>query len=335
MPIFASPASGLTGERFAVYHEVMKRFKKHLGEVLSIPLRWGLLAGIAVGLYFALGYFSGFNVSRPNIKGIAAVLGLRVLDGISLPKGLGSKGLGGLKLPDPAPRVVVRIALLADSHEDNRNLKIALDLAKARQADFAIHLGDFSKVGAEAELQLAKAVLDESELKYYALPGDHDLWASQGTLNFAEVFGEPYQAFEFKGIKFILLDNSDTARGLDEKQINWLKAELAATRDRMPVFVFAHIPPYHPSSPRAMGEKSTAVRAQAKELLGLLKEAGVKAIFCGDIHHSGDYADPDTGLKIHVVGALTTDRNLQTPRFSVLEVFEDGEYKVEEVEISN
>jgi len=226
--------------------------------------------------------------------------------------------------------VVLTVGLVSDSHEDNQMLQEALARLAESEVDFVVHLGDLSRVGTKAELQLAQSVLLESGIDYAVVPGDHDLWASEGLLFFQEVFGVPYQLVSRSGVCLLLIDDSSVSTGIDQTQWDWLVANLGADCP-YGMYSFMHIPPYHPSSNRAMGEKSAAVKRQARELLSLLAEQGVKEVFSGDIHLSSRFYDVETDLPITVVGALTRDRNLQTPRGGVLRVFSDSSWEYEEL----
>ncbi|MBI2338510.1 hypothetical protein HYU95_05000, partial [Candidatus Daviesbacteria bacterium] len=61
--------------------------------------------------------------------------------------------------------------------------------------------------------------------------------------------------------------------------------------------------------------------------------AGVKKVFAGDAHFFSEYSEAVTGLPMVTVGAVTIERNPQVPRFAVVSVFEDGETRVEDIEI--
>ena len=102
-----------------------------------------------------------------------------------------------------------------------------------------IGLGDWTDVGTIRELEAAKKVFDESGLKYYVIPGDHDLWdgrnqelaESEGSevgivalSNFKAVFGEPTRDFEQNGVRFLLIDNSDIYRGIGKAVLQQLES---------------------------------------------------------------------------------------------------------------
>lgn len=226
----------------------------------------------------------------------------------------------------------VTIGLLADSHNDNDNLQKASQKAKELGAESIIYLGDFSSWGAVSELSAAKKVLDESGVEYFSIPGDHDIAQSKGPSNFVSVFGSRYRTQLVGGVRFIMVDNSDNYGGVDKDQLSWLTDELERSKDQIPTFLAIGNPLYNSDGFRLMGENSETVKQQADLLLRIIRNSSVKAIFSGDNHLSSRSADPEKqGLEHIVVGALTKERNLQSARFSMLYVYEDGTYKYEEV----
>ncbi|MEN9388942.1 MAG: hypothetical protein RLY61_26 [Candidatus Parcubacteria bacterium] len=227
------------------------------------------------------------------------------------------------------------IALFADSHLDTENLTKALNLTKEVHASSIIHLGDHTDLGLLPDLQKAKAILDESSITYYAIPGDRDLWETTGPANFIEVFGTNKHTFTLGRIKFVVLDNSRNFSKIPEEDVEWFKKEVVDAS-----FVVLSQPIYHPSN-KVMGnfegENIVSVRAQADELLELIRQSNVKAIIAGDHHLSSEVLDPQKPELVHyVIGAITREINdkpqsiLQTSRISILEVFANGTFKMRE-----
>ncbi len=232
--------------------------------------------------------------------------------------------------------------MVADSHNDNVNLQKAINQAKQAHPDlaFIIGLGDYTDVGTVDELKSAKKEFDLASLRYFLIPGDHDLWDARNrslpaTTNFKEVFGPNFQSFTFDHFSFLLLDNSDDYKGLDEEQSKWITAELEKAKETQTkgIFVFLHEPLFHPSSDHVMGKLDSQVKQQAKSLIFQLKGASVKKVFAGDIHYFSEYSEPETNLSMVTVGAVTKDRNPQAPRFAIGYVYEDDSVKVEDIEI--
>lgn len=313
--------------------------------IFRLLLSLAILVILLAGIYTAYKQFSGFDPAATNPKAvIVSFLSSGNFDPIlkllpSAPKEQPKEE----KIKSPRlekAKVLFTFALIADVHNDNALLKIALEQIK--DVSFIIGLGDYTDVGTLGELQDAKKALDESKTRYFVIAGDHDLWDSRDkqkepTFNFKQVFGSRWQSFEHQGVAFLLLDNSDNYQGFGEEQIDWLLRELEKFKkaDNVKlILAFVHQPLYHPSSDHIMGRVEPSLKVQAKKVTTILKEGGVKKVFAGDIHFFSQYADPDTNLAMVTVGAVTTQRNPQLPRFALVRVFDDGSSEVEDVEIN-
>ena len=273
---------------------------------------------------------------------------------------------------------ILKFALVADSENENDLLTKALTQAQGMGINFVIGLGDYTNVGTIEELEAAKKVFDKSKLQYFLTAGDHDLWDSrnrgeEALVNYRQVLGSPSQKFEKNGVQFVILDNSDIYKGIDDKDWQMLGKSIAGPAERFPrstssfqtdssvvstnnsdaagaqrgspalvtrdgtthqlTFVFAHKTPFHPQSSHVMGEDSSAVSDQAKRLLKLLEDNNVDGFFSGDLHFFAQFKSPGDTVKITTVGAVSSERNFQGPRFVTVTVFNDYSWKVEDVEI--
>lgn len=310
-----------------------------------------MLSLLIAGVYSAYKHFSGLDPLKIDPKGLLTSLlkvknsdqVLGVLSSIKVSEKIADKfpsQISGSKT-ETNPKPLFKFLLVSDSHSDNNNLKKAIVSAKQRFSDiqFIIGLGDYTNVGTLEEFKLAKNELDLSGLRYFLIPGDHDLWDSRDKqtdplINFKQVFGPAYQSFVDGNFKFILLHNSDNYSGLDDDQLEWLDDQLQkAKEEKLQILIFLHEPLYHPSSDHIMGRFEPNVKKQAKNLIYQLKGAGVKKIFAGDIHYFSEYNEPETNLSMVTIGAVTVERNPQAPRFAIVWVYDDGLIKVEDVEI--
>ncbi|MBI2599985.1 metallophosphoesterase [Candidatus Daviesbacteria bacterium] len=127
-----------------------------------------------------------------------------------------------------------KFLLVADTHNDNDNLKKAITQAKQAYPDlqFIIGLGDYTDVGTIEELKKAKNEFDLSNLRYFLLVGDHDLWDARdkgmvANTNFREVFGLSYQSFTYKNFRFLLLNNADNYLGIENDQQKKIRVYLS------------------------------------------------------------------------------------------------------------
>lgn len=251
---------------------------------------------------------------------------------------------------------ILRVVLVADSHNENELLARALKQAQGKGINFVIGLGDYTNLGTIEELNAAKAKFDQSELEYFVTAGDRDGWESRnrGVANFAEVFGKATQVFQRNDVHFVILDNSDIYSGISQEDWGILRKVTEATKEpKEPkvketsgssgsfgpsvtsklTFVFAHKTPFHPESSHVMGEDSPQVAKQANQLIKLIEKDDVDGFFSGDLHFFAQFNSPQQSVKITTIGAVARERNFQGPRFSVLTVYEDYSWEVEDVEI--
>lgn len=332
---------------------MFRRHKKQPFNILFVIFRLTLslvmFAVLLAGVYSAYKHFAGLDPLKLDPFAIASSLikaknprqVLGVLSSIKIGK-QDDDSLSKITIakPQASTKPLFKFLALSDSHADNNNLRKAISQAKEKYPDiqFLIGVGDYSEVGTLNELRAAKNELDLSGLRYFVIPGDHDLWDSRDKqspplANFKQVFGPPYQAFTFADFRFLLLDNSDNYQGLGEEQKRWITEELEKKEEIKTVIVFIHEPLYHPSSDHFMGRVEGSLKQQAKALIYQLKAAGVKLVISGDIHYFSEYLEPETNLPMATLGAVTSERNPQAPRYAIVWVFDDGSVELEDVEI--
>lgn len=228
-------------------------------------------------------------------------------------------------------KVIVKFAVISDTHSDSSYTQKAVEQARAVGAEYIVHTGDWTTVGTENELSEQKDIFDQIGLPYWGIMGDHDRWQSK-TVNFTKIIGPIYRTFEREGLQHILLDASDLKNGLGAEQLSWLKTTLEESSDK-PKLIFMHLPPYHPTSERTVslkGGKDQTREEQVKEFLDLIQGKKVKMIFAGDHHFSSNYTEPKTSVKIRLVGAAVSERNLQRPRFDLVQIDEKYNISVQE-----
>ncbi len=334
----------------------MQRPRNLLFGIVRLGLSLIMLAVLVIGGYSAFKHFSGLDPKGLDAKSlivnsaweiIGSVEANQILDSIlsfKIPTSLPSAPVTSQEVTNPTPRpgaeIILRFALVADSHNANPNLTTALLDAKAKQAKFVIGLGDYTEVGTDSELKAVKDIFNSVGLPYYLTAGDHDLWNARDKgvspeAKFNSIFGSPYQSFSDSGVRFLILYNADNYQGLDEVQMNWLETqvETQVTNPAKLTLAFLHEPLYHPSSDHFMGRVTPNLKSQAQKINQLLQKGGVKEVFYGDTHFFGRYKEPSTGLRMTTIGALTAERNAQRPRYSLVEVWNDYQYNVSDIEL--
>lgn len=244
-----------------------------------------------------------------------------------------------------------KVCIFSDFHEDKVNLLKALGKIENLGCGRLFVLGDLTNFGDIKTLKEIKAELDKSGLEYFVIPGDHDIAQSVGPENFIKVFGKDYQAVEYIGINFLLIDNSANFTVIDPRQMAWIENNIGNTDFILlsqPLFTNGLNLPFNtifmgstrtPPESSDLKEKQQAVADQGRGLLDLIRRAeSVKAVVSGEHHISSELVDSArASLKHYVVGAVTSVVNeypqsiIQSSRFSVLTVYEDGSYSMEDV----
>ena len=233
-------------------------------------------------------------------------------------------------------RPILRFAIVSDSQGENDLLKKALRQAQGKGINFVIGLGDWSTVGTQEQLSVAKQVFNESKLEYYMTAGDHDLWDSRNRnedplTNFSKTFGTASHLIERNGVQIVILDNSDIYKGIPSQ--SWQLLFEALEKDTKLRFVMAHKTPFHPDSAHIMGQDAPNVRAQAGNLLVILEEGQVSGFFSADMHFFAQFKTPKQAVKITTIGAVSSQKNFQGPRFGIVTVYDDYSWKAEDIEI--
>lgn len=222
----------------------------------------------------------------------------------------------------PEKEVIVKWGMIADVHNDTNNFSKALSDMKARELNFAIVIGDMTNGGTKKELEEAKKVLDEGGVRYYVVPGNHDLWLSEkiGSDVFGQVFGDKYRSFKIGDEKFILINNGSW-KGLGSMQKKWIEEEVKECKV-VHCMVFGHMPLKHNFSGHVMGEDSESVTKEAEWLEKLFVDNEIKEMYCGHLHYSTSYEI--NGIRYYLVGGASSDRNTQSPRYSIGEISDQG-----------
>lgn len=158
-------------------------------------------------------------------------------------------------------------------------------LAAARDVDFLIIAGDLTGSGTATEFENFVSHMKASGVKYYCIPGNHDVATSPVQENYTRYVGQPHGSFDYENSHFILIDNSTPSLGFYPSEREWAAADLRAARSRgfEHSFAVVHVPPGYPYS--AQASKDQIAGMDANELLEpVLSKGGVEELFCGHVH---------------------------------------------------
>ena len=155
-----------------------------------------------------------------------------------------------------------------------------------QKPDFVVFTGDLTqttdnpKIRRQRLMEFRDIAAGLKVPKVYYFAGEHDASLDRGEA-YQEIIGGPlYYTYDHKGVHFIVLDNiSDPAPILGNKQIEWLKADLARQKPDAPIVVLTHRPlfPLYPQWDWATRDGMQAVDA-------LMPYKNV-TVFYGHIHH--------------------------------------------------
>lgn len=147
-----------------------------------------------------------------------------------------------------------RFAFLSDTHIGSPDGKAEEDLRRTvndintrNDIDFVVITGDITELGTNDELPRAKKTLDSLNVKYYIIPGNHDVgWSESGGMSFISTFGSDRFAFDHNGIRFIACASGPYVRMSDghipRDAMTWMKNILDTTSVNMPVIFLNHYP---------------------------------------------------------------------------------------------
>ena len=155
--------------------------------------------------------------------------------------------------PALAQSAPFRFAWLSDTHVGSTTgaadlSRTVADLNAMGDIDFVILSGDITEMGGNAELELAKAILDSLNKPYYIIPGNHDTkWSESGATKFPALWGSDKFVFERDGYRFIGLHQGPLMRMGDghfaPEDLRWLDSVLVNLPDKnQPLFFITHYP---------------------------------------------------------------------------------------------
>lgn len=151
-----------------------------------------------------------------------------------------------------------QFAWLSDTHisetstgeEDLRNAIV--DINKLDGLDFVLVSGDITDLNISNNLKTAKQILDELDIPYYIIPGNHDTkWTDSGNQNFLDFWGNDKFLFEHHGYTFIGIHQGPELRMMDghfaPHDLDWLDSQLKNLHPQNKPIIFVTHYPIDPS----------------------------------------------------------------------------------------
>jgi len=178
---------------------------------------------------------------------------------------------------------------------------------------FVVHLGDivtsmcFSETYND-EAKNAIELINQIEIPFHLAPGNHDVGNKRSMAHkpapgatmeyfvcdkneelYKSFFGDVFSSWDYEGSHFIALNveilNTDLKDNVE--QMKWLKTDLERNRNAKKIFMFGHRILFW-NTPRDMGYGNYEVidEPARSEILELIREYRVTAMFTGHTHHS-------------------------------------------------
>ncbi len=218
----------------------------------------------------------------------------------------------------------VKIALLADTHNNQQGLKKSLEESKNLKVNYVIVLGDFTDYSEVKYLKEQKQILDEANLDYCVVPGDHDIIGNNNKelnveeSNFFKIFENKICKLYIKKYNIAILINPYNYKTLNKEYLNNFYNLLSS--DKISILITEQ-PIYNPKSNIYMGFFDQKVKEQAKEILKKLQNKEM-IIVSADTHFFKKYKKDN--LIFYNLGAITNKKNITKPNFAILEITDNN-----------
>jgi alkaline phosphatase len=254
---------------------------------------------------------------------------------------------------------VVRFGVITDLHyadmekKNNRDcrqsiqkLQDAVAVFNKEKVDFVVELGDFKDQDKNKKWKDTIGFLKEIESVFaefngprYHVLGNHDMDSIsksdflKNVINTGISKRKSYYSFDMNDIHFVVLDGCFTSEEKDynfgdfdwddsyitQKQLEWLKADLAKTKNPTMLFIHQRLDEF-------ATEKVGHCVANSKEVRAVLEKSGkAVAVFQGH-EHTGDYSYRN-GVHFFTQKAAV-EGSLPNNSFSIVEVYANGDVKI-------
>lgn len=146
-----------------------------------------------------------------------------------------------------------RFALVTDIHvtKDSlayNDLRRTVDqINKTPDLSFVLVTGDLTEEGDRESLNKVKGLLEQLEVKYYAVSGNHETkWSESGSTDFGHIFGSERFKFQYNGYTFLGFGTGPIIRMMDghvaPQDITWLENEFSSAKNDTPFILVTHYP---------------------------------------------------------------------------------------------
>ncbi len=133
--------------------------------------------------------------------------------------------------------------------------------------------------------------IDQMDMKFFFVAGNHDLTNPMMHKVWREHFGREWYSFDYKNVHFVCLNSEDPVDHIGEEQLDWLKSDMQQSVDARWTLVFIHKPLWTYAE-RSLASSATD-NTNWKKVEALLAERK-HTVFAGHIHHYVQYERNDS-----------------------------------------
>lgn len=158
--------------------------------------------------------------------------------------------------------------------------------------EFVVSVGDliegYTEDVAEIETQWTEFLgfIKQMEMKFFFVPGNHDLTNPTMHRIWREHFGREWYSFDYKGVHFVAINSEDPREHLGEEQLAWLEQDLAKHADARWTLLFLHKPLWtYAEREMSAGNPDPTNWKKVETLLG----SRPHTVFAGHVHHYVQY----------------------------------------------
>ncbi|WP_161602580.1 metallophosphoesterase [Tautonia marina] len=158
--------------------------------------------------------------------------------------------------------------------------------------EFVVSVGDliegYTEEVPEIERQWEEFLgfIETMEMKFFFVPGNHDLTNPTMHRIWREHFGREWYSFDYKGVHFVAINSEDPQQHLGEEQLAWLEEDLAAHADARWTLLFLHKPLWtYAEREMAAGNPDPTNWKRVEAMLGDRPHT----VFAGHVHHYVQY----------------------------------------------
>ena len=186
------------------------------------------------------------------------------------------------------------IAIMTDRTGGHRPgiWELGVEKVNLLRPEFVVSVGDLIEGYTEDEAEIGRqwdeflGFIDRMEMKFFFVPGNHDLTNPVMHRIWREHFGREWYSFDYKGVHFVAINSEDPQQHIGEEQLSWLEEDLAAHADARWTLLFFHKPLWtYAEREMAAGNPDPTNWKRVEAMLGDRPHT----VFSGHVHHYVQY----------------------------------------------